>query len=86
MAQLPPDSHCAIASQFTLSAFATPAPRAIGATAIAEARAVTAKILRGFFTVLSFRHARAVPVWHDGEGRFSHPGVPAPAHTQGVVI
>src|SRR5829696_16711 len=51
MAQLPPDSQAATASQFTpLSAFAVPVANAIGARASAPAMVASPNVVRMFFT------------------------------------
>jgi hypothetical protein len=64
MAQLPLDSHWAIASQLTLSALATPAPKAIGATAIAPATAAIPNMLRKFFNIFPFAERAPDPCHH----------------------
>lgn len=75
IAQLPPDSQTAIASQFTLSALATATPKAIGALTMAQASAVIPSVLRRFVKIFSFRRARTFAPPLDWLG---------PAQTQGL--
>jgi len=54
MAQLPPDSQAATASQFTLSAFAVAVDKANGATTSAPPIMAVLRVLRTFFNGIPF--------------------------------